>query len=100
ECEQLREAKTAVAAGARIRRLAAGVTADKRSHDCPAKFVAEVECHVRTAERVAGLARGDHGLRRAARALRVRRGGIDPEPQRDADPPPPRAPAPHWPDDT
>ena len=31
--------------------------------------------------RVTGLASGDHGLRRAAGALGVRRGGIDPEPQ-------------------
>ena len=46
---------------------------------------------MRKAERVAGLARRDHGLRRAARALRVRRGGIDPEPQRDADRSRPRA---------
>ena len=39
---------------------------------------------MRKAEGVACLARRDDGLRRAARALRVRRGGIDPEPQRDA----------------
>ena len=37
------------------------------------------------AERVAGLARGPHGLGRAARALPVGRLGIDPQPQGHAD---------------
>ena len=40
---------------------------------------------MRQAERVAGLARGDHRLRRAAGALGVRPGRVEPEPQRDAD---------------
>ena len=34
---------------------------------------------------VAGLARGDHGLRRAAGALGVGAGRVEPEPERDAD---------------
>ncbi len=40
---------------------------------------------MRDAEPVARLARRDHGLRRAAGALGVGPGGVEPEPQRDAD---------------
>ena len=40
---------------------------------------------MRKPEAVAGLARGDHGFGRAARALRVGSLGIEPEAQRDAD---------------
>ena len=40
---------------------------------------------MRQAERVAGLARGDHGLGRAAGALGVGPLRVEPEPQRDAD---------------
>ena len=45
----------------------------------------QVECHMRKAAGVAGLARGDHGLRGAARALGIGSDRVDPEPQRDAD---------------
>ena len=85
EREQLGEAKAAVAANARVRGLAPRITADERSHDRPAKLIAEVECHMRKAAGVAGLARGDHGLRGAARALGIGSDRVDPEPQRDAD---------------
>ena len=85
EGEQLREAKAAVAADAWIRGLASGVAANEGSHDSPAKLVTKVKRHVRQAERVARFARRDHGLRRAAGALRVRGRRVDPEPQRHTD---------------
>src|SRR5204863_4582749 len=85
EREELREAKAAVAANARIRSLAAGVAAHERGHDRPAKLLAQIERHVWETERVASLARRDHGFRRATGTLRVRRRRIDPEPQRDPD---------------
>ena len=51
EREELREAKAAVAANARIRSLAAGVAAHERRHDGPAKPLAQIERHVRETER-------------------------------------------------
>ena len=63
----------------------ARVAADERLDDGPAELVAQVERHVRQAERVTRLARGDHGVRRAAGALRVRAGRVEPEPQGHAD---------------
>ena len=85
ELEQLREAEAPVAARARIRRLAAGVALDERLHDRPAESLPRVQGDVRNAERMTGLARGDHGLGRAAGALRVGRLRVDPEPERHAD---------------
>src|SRR5438477_1872664 len=46
EGEQLRETKAAVAADTWIRRLAVCVATNERSHDSPAKLVAQVERHV------------------------------------------------------
>src|SRR5207302_9301869 len=63
--EQLRETEAPVAANARVGRLAACVATDEGGHDGAAKFLAQVERHVREAEPVAGLARSDHRLRRA-----------------------------------
>ena len=77
--------KLAVAAAARVRRLAARVAGDERVDDGAAELLAQVERHVRQPERVAGLARGDHGLGRAAGALGVGPGRVEPEPQRDPD---------------
>ena len=85
ECEQLVEAERAVAADARVRRLAVRVAVEEGRHDRAAELLAQVERHVRDAEPVARLARGDDGLGRTARALRVRAGGIEPEAQRHAD---------------
>ena len=85
EGEQLCEAEAAVAARARIRRLAARVPADERLDDRAPELVPQVERDVRDAERVAGLARGDHRLRRAADPLGARTVGIGPEAKRDAD---------------
>ena len=85
EREQLREPKTAVAARARIRRLPACIGVDERLHDRGAKRLASVERHVRETQAVTRLPRGNHGLGRAARPLRSRRVGIDPEPKRDPD---------------
>ena len=85
EREQLGEAKAAVAARARVRRLAARVAADERLDDGAAEALPQVERDVREAERVAGLARGDHRLGRAAGPLRVRPVRVGPEPERDAD---------------
>ena len=77
--------KLAVAAAARVRRLAARVGVDERVDDSATKLLAQVEGDVRQPERVAGLARRDHGLRRAARPLGVRAGRVEPEPQRHPD---------------
>ena len=85
EREQLGEAEAAVAADARVRRLAARVAADERRDDGAAELLAEVERDVRQAELVAGRAGGEHRLGRAARALGVGPLRIEPEPQRDAD---------------
>src|SRR5688500_3315656 len=84
EGEQLGEAEAAVAADARVRRLAARVAADERRDDRPPELVSQVEGDVRQAERVAGLARREHGLRRAAGTFDVRARGVDPEPEGDA----------------
>ena len=71
ESEQLVEAEAAVAAPARIRRLAACVPLDERLDDGAPELLAEIERHVREPERVTGLAGRDHGLGRAAGALGV-----------------------------
>ena len=91
EREELVEAEVTVAAPARVRRLAACVRLDERVDDGAPERLAEVERDVREPERVAGLARGDHRFRGAARPLRVGAGGIEPEPERDADRVRPRA---------
>ena len=85
EREQLVEAKVAVAAAARVRRLAASVCLDEGRDDRAPEVLAQIERHVGQLERVAGLAGGDHRLRRAAGSLGVRPGRVEPEPQRDAD---------------
>src|SRR5262249_38650504 len=64
EREQTAEAEGAVAAQARVRRFAAGIATDERINDGAPEVLAQVERHVRHAERVTGLARSDHGLRR------------------------------------
>ena len=85
EREQLAEAEAAVAAGARVRRLPARVPAHERRDHGTAELLAKVERHVRHAEPMTGLARGDHAVGRAAGALGVRPFGIEPEPQRHSD---------------
>jgi hypothetical protein len=82
ERQQLGEAEAAVAARARIRRLAARIAAHERRHDRAPELLAEVERHVRHAEAVARLARRDHALGRAAGALGVRPLRIEPEAKR------------------
>src|SRR5213078_3414493 len=66
ERDQFREPEAAVAPDAGVRRLATLVAADERPDDGAAELLAQVERDVRQAEPVAGLARGDHGRRRAA----------------------------------
>ena len=85
EREQLGEAEAAVAAGARVRRLAAGVAADEGRDNRAPELLAQVERHVRHAEPVTRLARGDHALGRAAGALRIRSVRIEPETEGDPD---------------
>ena len=85
EGEQFGEAEAAVAADARVRRLAAGVAGDEGVHDRRAELAPEIERHMRQAETVARLARGQDGLGRAAGTLGVGAGRVEPEPQRDAD---------------
>ena len=70
--EQAVEAERPVAAHARVGRLAAGVALHERVDHRAAKVLAQVERDVRDTERVTRLPRGDHRLRRAARALGVR----------------------------
>ena len=85
EVEQLVEAEAAVAADARVRRLAGRVAADERADDRAAELLAQVERDVRQPERVAGRARREHGFGRAAGALAVGPFGVEPEPERHAD---------------
>ena len=85
EREQLGEAEAAVAADARIRRLAALEATHERADDRAPEFLAQVERDVRRAERVTGLSRRDHRLGRAAGPLCIRTGRIEPEAERDAD---------------
>jgi hypothetical protein len=85
EREQVRETKAAVAVNAGVRRLPSLVAADERIDDRAPECVTQVECDVRHAQPMAGRTRGQHGLRRAARALRVGPVRIEPEPKRDAD---------------
>src|SRR6185312_1915709 len=72
EREQLGEAEAAVAADARVRRLAGRVAAHERLDHCAAELLAQVERDVRKPSPVTGRAGRQHGLRRAAGALRVR----------------------------
>src|SRR6185503_1613853 len=78
EGEQLREPEAAVAADARIRCLTSRVAAHERSHDRAPELLAQIEGHMREAEAMARLARGDHRLGRAAGAFRVRTGRVEP----------------------
>ena len=84
EGEQFGEAEAAVAADARVRRLAVGVAGDEGVHDGRAELAPEIERDMRQAEPVARLARGQDGLGRAAGTLGVGAGRVEPEPQRDA----------------
>ncbi len=79
------EAKRAVAAHARIRRLPAGVRLRERVDDRALELFAQIERHVRKPERVTGGARCGHRSRGAAGTLGVRGGGVLPQPQRHAD---------------
>src|SRR5918911_1373802 len=85
EGQQLREPERPVAARARVRRLAAGEGADERPDDGAAELLPQVEGDVRQPERVAGLARRDDRLGRAAGALGVGTVWVEPESERDAD---------------
>src|SRR5262249_6920296 len=84
ELEQLGEAEAAVAADARVRRLAPCVAADERPDHRAPELLAQIERDVRNAERVAGRPRGKDRLGRAAGALGVRPLRVAPEPQRHA----------------
>ena len=86
EVDERVEPERAVAAHARVRGQALRVAVDERPHDGVAELLAQVEGDVRQPERVARLpGADDHGVGRAAGALGARAGGIEPEPQRDAD---------------
>ena len=85
EGEQRAEAEAAVAAHARVRRLAARVAADEGVDDSLSEGLAEIERDVREAERLTRLARRDHRRRRATHALGVLPGRIGPEAKRHAD---------------
>ena len=85
EREQLGEAKAAVAADARVRRLTACIAAHERRDDRAAERVAQIERDVRKTARMARLAGGEHRARRAARTLGVRPVRVEPEPQRHTD---------------
>ena len=79
------EAERSVAAHARVRRQALRVALDERLDDLGAELLAQIERDVRQPEPVAGLARGDDGVGRAAGALGARAGRVEPEAERDAD---------------
>ena len=85
EGKQLVEAEAAVAADTGVRRRAPRVGACERLDDRAAELLAQVERHVRQPSLVTGAPRRDHRGRRAARPLVVRRGRVDPEPERHAD---------------
>ena len=85
EGEQLCEAEAAVAARARVGRVTARVTPDEWFDDGAPELFPQVEGHVRNAERVAGLPRGNHSRGRAANPLGARTVRVGPEPERDAD---------------
>ena len=85
EGEELREPEAAVTADARVRRLAAGVSANERGHDRAAKLFPQIERHVREPEAMAGLARGDNSAGRAARPFCIRPVRVEPQPQRHPD---------------
>ena len=85
EGEQLGEPEAAVAADARVRRLAPRVAAHERADDGAPEPLAEVEREVRDPEPVAGLARRDDRRGRAAGSIGVRPARVDPEAQRDPD---------------
>ena len=85
EGDELVEPERAVAPHARIRRRSRLVLLGERIDDHLLEHVAQVEGHVRPPQCVARRASGSHCSRRAARALRVRRGRVLPETERDAD---------------
>ena len=85
ERQQPGEAKATVAMDARVGCLAALVAAHERlDHGAP-KLVAQVERHVRHAERVTGRASSEDRVGRAASTLSVGPVGIEPEAQSNAD---------------
>src|SRR5690606_33492832 len=78
-------AEGAVAADARVGRLATRVALDERGDDRAPELLTQVEGDVRQAERMAGLAGLDHGAGRAAGALGLVAARVDPQAERDAD---------------
>jgi hypothetical protein len=85
ELEQPAEAEETVAADARVRRFPPAIPGHERLDDRAQELLAGIDGDVRNPEPVACRSGGDHGLRRAARALGVRPVGVDPEPQGHAD---------------
>ena len=85
ECEERVEAERAVAARARVRRVAGRVAGDERVDDRLPELLAQVERDVRHAERMAGGARGRDRFRGAARTLGGRAVRVLPQTERDAD---------------
>src|SRR4029077_17600151 len=83
EGEQPGETEATVAVDARVRRLATLVTAYEWIHPGAANLVAQIERHVRNAERITRRPCSKDGVGRAAGALRVGTVRIEPEPQRD-----------------
>ena len=82
---QLGQPEAAVAANARIRRRPLGISGDKRLDHGQPERLAQVERHVRHPQRVARRPGCPHRVGRAAGAARIRRRGINPQPQRHAD---------------
>jgi hypothetical protein len=85
ELEQRVEPERAVAARARVRRVAGRVPGRERADHGRPELLAQVERDVWEPEAVAGGACGRHRLGRAAGALRRWPGGILPKPKRDPD---------------
>src|SRR5207248_1447211 len=83
--EQLGEPERPVAADTRIGRLTAAERAHELGDHRSPELLAEVERHVWEAQCVARLSRRDHGLGRAAGALRVRTVRVEPQAKRHAD---------------
>jgi len=83
--QKLCKPEAAVAAHARVRRLASSVAPDERRYDRAAELLTEIEREVREAKTMARITgRGDGGGR-AAHPLGVGAAGVRPEAERDAD---------------
>jgi len=59
ELGQSIESERSVASHARVRRQASRVAVHERLHDRLSELLSQVQCHMRKAERVTGLARAD-----------------------------------------